>query len=57
MVSKYYCMKSEGIEKKKVILKIQSKIRRTLAEYLESKDFIEISPVILSPMTDPLNAS
>jgi len=41
--------------KKQAILKIQSKIRRTLAGYLESKDFIEISPVILSPITDPLN--
>lgn len=41
--------------KKQSILKVQSKIRRILAEYLESKDFIEISPVILSPMTDPLN--
>lgn len=39
----------------KAIFKIKSKIRRILAEYLESKDFIEISPVILSPMTDPLN--
>ncbi len=41
--------------KKQAILKIQSKIRRKLADYLESKEFIEISPVILSPMTDPLN--
>ena len=41
--------------KKVAVLKIQSKIRRILADYLESKDFIEISPVILSPMTDPLN--
>jgi len=41
--------------KKIVILKIQSKIRRIIADYLESKDFIEISPVILSPITDPLN--
>ncbi len=41
--------------KKLAILKIQSKIRRIIADYLESKDFIEISPVILSPITDPLN--
>ena len=41
--------------KKQSILKIQSKIRRILSNYLESKDFIEISPVIISPMTDPLN--
>ena len=42
-------------ERKIAILTVQSKIRRILAEYLETKDFIEISPVILSPMTDPLN--
>ncbi len=41
--------------KKQAILRIQSKIRRKLADYLEKKEFIEISPVILSPMTDPLN--
>ncbi|MEA2055721.1 MAG: asparagine synthetase A [Candidatus Thermoplasmatota archaeon] len=41
--------------KKQAILKIQSHIRRTLANHLTDKDFIEISPVILSPMTDPLN--
>ncbi len=41
--------------KKQAILKIQSKIRRIIAEHLESKNFVEISPVILSPMTDPLN--
>jgi len=48
-------MKSEDIEKKKVILKIQSEIRKVLGEVLRKKDFIEISPVILSPITDPLN--
>jgi len=41
--------------KKFAVLKIQSKIRHKLAEFLEKKDFIEISPVILSTMTDPLN--
>jgi asparaginyl-tRNA synthetase len=46
-----YSMKT----KKQAILKIQSKIRRTLAEYLAKKDFIELSPVIISQMTDPLN--
>jgi len=48
-------MKSEDIEKLKGILKIQSDIRKTLGEELRKKDFIEISPVILSPITDPLN--
>jgi len=42
-------------EKKQAILKIQSNIRRNLADFLIKKEFIEISPVILSPMTDPLN--
>ena len=55
MVCKYYCMKSEDIEKLKGVLKIQSDIRKTLGEELRKKDFIEISPVILSPITDPLN--
>ena len=41
--------------KKRDILKIQSEIRRKLADVLRSKDFIEISPVIISPITDPLN--
>ena len=55
MVCKYYCMKSDDIEKMKVVLKIQSEIRKVLGEELRKKDFIEISPVILSPITDPLN--
>jgi len=48
-------MKSKDIEKMKVVLKIQSEIRKVLGEELRKKDFIEISPVILSPITDPLN--
>jgi len=50
-MTKIYTMET----KKQAILKIQSRIRRTLANHLTDKDFIEISPVILSPMTDPLN--
>lgn len=42
-------------KKTKTILKIQSEIRRTLGYELRKKDFIEIAPVILSPITDPLN--
>lgn len=41
--------------KAKAILKIHSEIRRTLGEELRKKDFMEISPVIISPITDPLN--
>jgi asparaginyl-tRNA synthetase len=37
------------------IITIQSEIRRILGEELRKKGFIEISPVILSPLTDPLN--
>ena len=44
-----------SIAKTKAILKIQSEIRRVLGEELRKKNFIEISPVILSPITDPLN--
>jgi len=55
MFCKYYYMKNKDIEKKKSILKIQSEIRNILAEELRKKDFIEISPVIISPITDPLN--
>jgi asparaginyl-tRNA synthetase len=48
-------MKIKEIEKMKMILKIQSEIRKILGEELRKKDFVEISPVILSPITDPLN--
>ena len=39
----------------KEVLKIQSEIRKILSDDLRKRDFIEISPVILSPITDPLN--
>lgn len=48
-------MKRKDIEKTKMVLKIQSEIRKILGEELRKKDFIEILPVILSPITDPLN--
>jgi len=48
-------MKEKNIEKTKAVLKIQSEIRRILGEELRKRRFIEISPVILSPITDPLN--
>jgi len=48
-------MRDEEINRKKSVLKIQSEIRNILGEELRKKDFIEISPVILSPITDPLN--
>lgn len=48
-------METENLEKKKAVLKIQSEIRKVLGDELRKKEFIEISPVILSPITDPLN--
>ena len=48
-------MKSRDISKTKVVLKIQSEIRKILGDELRKKEFIEISPVIVSPITDPLN--
>jgi asparaginyl-tRNA synthetase len=48
-------MKTTKTQKMKTILKIQSEIRKILSEELRKKEFIEISPVILSPITDPLN--
>jgi len=48
-------MMTNKSEKIKTVLKIQSEIRRILSHELRKKDFIEIAPVILSPITDPLN--
>jgi asparaginyl-tRNA synthetase len=48
-------MTTRNLEKKKAVLKIQSEIRKVLGDELRKKKFIEISPVILSPITDPLN--
>ncbi|MBN2066024.1 MAG: asparagine synthetase [Candidatus Thermoplasmatota archaeon] len=48
-------MKPRASEKTQAIMKIQSEIRRVLATELRKRDFIELSPVILSPVTDPLN--
>ncbi|MDH7517199.1 MAG: asparagine synthetase A [Candidatus Thermoplasmatota archaeon] len=42
-------------KKTKTILKIQSEIRQILGNELRKKKFIEIAPVIISPITDPLN--
>jgi len=48
-------MKDQETDKRLSIFKIQSEIRKILGDELRKKDFIEISPVILSPITDPLN--
>ena len=43
------------MSKTKAVLKIQSEIRKILGDELRKKEFIEMSPVILSTITDPLN--
>ena len=48
-------MNVEKIEKKRAVFRIQSEIRKVFGEELRKKDFIEISPVIISTITDPLN--
>ncbi|HVP99883.1 MAG TPA: asparagine synthetase A [Candidatus Thermoplasmatota archaeon] len=48
-------MTNKSLEKKEAILKIQSELRKALGDKLRENNFIEISPVILSPVTDPLN--
>ncbi|RLF36038.1 MAG: asparagine synthetase [Thermoplasmata archaeon] len=51
----YMHMYQHDAKRLEAILRVQSEIKKTMADYLKSKDFIEISPVILSPITDPLN--
>jgi len=48
-------MNTTHCKKKKAALTIQSEIRKVLGDELRKKKFIEISPVILSSITDPLN--
>ena len=48
-------MKKQKHTKIQAVLKIQSQIRQILGEQLRKREFIELSPVILSPITDPLN--
>lgn len=51
----FLCMEPGRNERMKAILKIQSELRQALATGLRKRGFIELSPVILSPITDPLN--
>jgi asparaginyl-tRNA synthetase len=48
-------MTDAASKKTKIILKIQSELRQILGNELRKKEFIEMAPVILSPITDPLN--
>jgi len=45
------CTDSERVS----VLKIKSEIVRAAGAYLREQGFIEILPVILSPVTDPLS--
>lgn len=42
-------------EKLKIALKVNTQVRKKMAEILREQDFIEIPPVIFSTVTDPLN--
>lgn len=39
----------------RAMLQVKSTVRAALADFLRSHGFVEISPVIISPVTDPLN--
>ena len=41
-------------ERVQCAVKIGAAIRHTMTEFLSSRDFIEIPPVVISPVTDPL---
>lgn len=51
----YFVTKVTYMKKKKAVFKIQSEIRQKLSNELRKRGFIEISPVLLSSITDPLN--
>lgn len=42
-------------EKIRNAIKVKSELKKVLGDFLRSKNFIEISPVIISPETDPLH--
>jgi len=42
-------------QRTRAILTVQSEIRRSMSDFLRKDGFIEIAPVIISPLTDPLN--
>lgn len=47
----------EGLKVKKEVLEISSELISSMGQFLRRKGFIEILPVIISPITDPLNHS
>ncbi|KQB35326.1 MULTISPECIES: asparagine synthetase A [Acidiplasma] len=48
-------MKHLADKKVQHAIKVQSFIRSYVTDFLRSKGYIEISPIIISPLTDPLN--
>lgn len=44
----------EGLGRKRKALIVQSEILKATGDFLRNQDFIEILPVIMSPVTDPL---
>lgn len=46
---------SVAVEKLESVLRVKSEIMRAAGEYLREQGFVEILPVILSPVTDPLH--
>jgi asparaginyl-tRNA synthetase len=47
----------EGLKVTEQVLKIESELMLSMGQFLRREGFIEILPVIISPMTDPLNHS
>lgn len=48
-------MFTDGDKKLESVLRVKSEIMRAAGEYLRSQGFVEILPVIISPVTDPLH--
>ncbi|MGP6219913.1 asparagine synthetase A [Caldiplasma sukawensis] len=51
----FECHKRLGTEDVKKAMRIHTTLRKSIGEILRSKGFLEIPPVIFSPITDPLN--
>ncbi|MCF2140391.1 MAG: asparagine synthetase A [Candidatus Lokiarchaeota archaeon] len=54
---KYLNSQDIDIEKRTALLRIQTEVLKALHDSLYSRGFIQLMPVILSPITDPLNHS
>ena len=54
---KYLNSQDIDIEKRTALLRIQTEVLKALHDSLYNRGFIQLMPVILSPITDPLNHS